>query len=208
MEDITGELAPKLARDNASTMRSNTILSTDWRCASIRTALAVSRADYCLFLEQDFMMKDPKHFMHTVAAQIDLFKDPLDVVGFWEDSAMTLTRHQYAGKPWDYMSLSRVRFHPAFLLCSRDLINQSSQDFGAGEGYDHFGKFSDELYQMLPFLKGGAKILESIGLLPGRDWEHLAGLTSLLYCKMAGEPIPDEPKLNKYLQQLAELGEY
>lgn len=197
---LIAELSPKFARDNITTVMSNTALSKDWRDASIKTALLESKAQTVWFLEQDFLIQDPMHFVAKVADALD---NSWKVVGFWEDN--TEVKQEYLGR-FAYDEAIRKRFHPACLLIDRVLLEQTSKDFGAhpDQNFDHFGKVSFELYDLIPFERCGFRHLASAGLVKGRDWRHLTGLTNNMYRELVGEEIVNPEQYYKYKEEVEE----
>lgn len=91
----------------------------DWRNIAVKKCLEHSKAEYVLFLEQDFIIRN-NSFLSSV-----LNTNP-EVLGFIEDSTK--------------------RIHPAFFLVQRSILNKTSCNFAAQPpDWDHFGAVGDEL---------------------------------------------------------------
>jgi hypothetical protein len=117
----------------------------DWRDVAVNTCLAVSKAEYIWFTEQDFLYKDQK-FLEK------LFNIEDDTV---------------------IHALIEGRLHPACIVVSRRMIEQTSKEFGIKPGMsDHFGWFTEQLKDKAKF-----KGLEELGFHEKQDYIHLAGLT-------------------------------
>jgi len=119
-------------------------LTGDWRDAAIRAALACVSSDHILFMEQDFLVWNTRLLASILATD-------LPAIGFCEGS----------------------RWHPGFMCLKKDLLALTCMDFGAGDGFDHFGKITRDLLQRISFVS-----LEQLGFSSPKDWEHLAGLTN------------------------------
>lgn len=134
----------------------------DWRQNAIANILNnFSEADYVLFLEQDFLIKD----LYGV---------------FWKNVLNT-------GWKSDFIFYNEdTRFHPAFYLVSRELIDKTDKEFSAQPPkYDHFGLFTDQLLQQAQY---GMR-LEAFGFENRKDFYHMAGLTQNYSCVKRGEPL-------------------
>lgn len=125
----------------------------DWRNNSVNLALDYSKADYVLFLEQDFLI-----YNENMIEKLTHYIPEYDFIYF--------------------LNSFDNRKHPAFILASRKLINLTSRDFSASPpDYDHFGLFTAECDR---YSKSSASIQE-LGFKEGRDFEHLAGLTQNMH---------------------------
>jgi len=138
----------------------------DWRNNAVRNIVDFfALSEYTMFLEQDFLMRD-----YVLGSLSD---------GFWE---------------FDFLYyLEGTRFHPAFSIVKRDIIQQTQKDFSAHPPqYDHFGLFFEEINKKVD--KDKKLPLEYYGFDSVRDYYHLGGLTQNYFCVMHGEPLykPDE----------------
>lgn len=135
---------------------------TDWRDDTVNSLLTLdTTADYYIFLEQDFLV---------------------DNETFW-DKILT------SDEPFIYYE-EGGRIHPAFSIVKRDLVNKTSLNFAANPpGYDHFGKFFQEIKAMTP-----GKDIRDFGLKERENFYHIAGLTQNYYCVDNDQPLykPDE----------------
>lgn len=116
----------------------------DWRDLATNEGLRHSNSSRVLFLEQDFLIKNNN--MLSV-----LFKQEKEV----------------------FFGEVHGRIHPGFMLLKRETINKTSLDFAVGEGYDHFGKFTQELQE----IGHSFPCLEDFGFNSPDDWQHLNALT-------------------------------
>ena len=142
-------------------------LKGDWRSKSTNHMINNSTGDWLLSLEQDFFITDYPHFFKVIHKAIK----SNDVIMFPDT----------------------VRFHPAFMLFKKEVINKTHKDFSTmGQGRDHFCQISKEM-------KGIHKIkitsLQELDLLPGRDWEHMRGLTDN---EFSPKPYFDLPSFSVY----------
>jgi hypothetical protein len=144
-----------------------TILETpqeggDWRNNTVNDMLNNSEADYVLFLEQDFLVRDRRLWEIVLNGVMDF-----NVITYDEGG----------------------RTHPAFALVPRELVDRTSKDFSANPhaGYDHFGKFFKEL---LPLSSNGD--LTDLGLKKRDDFYHMAGLTNNYQRILENQPIYQE----------------
>jgi hypothetical protein len=132
----------------------------DWRHEATLRGLELSQAPYVLFIEQDFLIREPGLFFGRLQEAITGGKS---LIGFKEHG----------------------RVHPACLLVKRDLLERTSKDFSAGEaGHDHFWCVTSELEALAELVT-----LEVLGLERGRDWLHLAGLTHNYDLMLRGSPV-------------------
>lgn len=167
---IMGDLLLDLTEHGCQVLRSHQLSSDtypgDWRNAATNHMIDSTTGEWILFMEQDFFIHDYPLFFHTV--QNALLGN--DIIMFEEGN----------------------RYHPAFLLVKRELVDKTSRDFSSGEvGMDHFAKFSQELKALKPL----SMSLEQIGLQPGRDWWHMRGLTDNYF---APKPYFDLPSFYTY----------
>ena len=92
----------------------------DWRNNAVKDVLDnFSRSSHVLFIEQDFLIKDPNDFFYRILAAARQH----DIVCYDENG----------------------RIHPAFALVKRELINKTSMNFSVHPTIDHFGFFFKEL---------------------------------------------------------------
>lgn len=116
----------------------------DWRDVAVNACLAVSKAEYIWFTEQDFLYKE----------------------GFLE-------RLFNIDDDTEIHALIETRLHPACILVSRRMIEQTSKDFGIKPGMsDHFGWFTEQLKDKTKF-----EGLNELGFREKEDYIHMAGLT-------------------------------
>lgn len=158
--DLSNEIRNVMLSDNILFLDNYSVRS-DWRDAAVHAGLEHSIAPYVLFLEQDFIIKNPK-FTSL------LTNPPNEVIGFQEGGS--------------------GRLHPAFLLVSRQLLNQTCLNFSAcpvPPEPDHFGYISMNLKRLHP----GWVTLEKLGLNTPNDWEHIAGLTHNYTLLQKGEYV-------------------
>lgn len=121
--------------------------SGDWRNKSTKTLIDYANCEYVLSLEQDFLIKDYTYFFNRIKEDIG---KRTEIVTFEEGN----------------------RFHPAFLLAKKSIINKNEYDFSvAGDGLDHFASVTKKLKNY------NYSFLEYLGVYPGRDWFHMRGLT-------------------------------
>jgi len=150
----------------------------DWRHVAIHKALEHSTNNWVLFIEQDFLFHNPT-FLETVLSQEQ------DVgVGFKE------------GDP-------SSRYHPAFLLIKRSVLDTTSLNFAAGNGFDHFGQITEDLIKADISLH---ELERDFSFVQPRDWEHLAGFSQNYHLILVGQ-IPNFKlerfvEYNKYLLTL------
>lgn len=104
----------------------------EWRDAAVNAALDQSTASHVWFTEQDFLVTDPAVFWPQLTG---------DLAGVCVDE-----------RP----------LHPACLLASRELIEQTSRDFSSG--IDHFDAFGRELMALADpaIISGGYRHLQGI----------------------------------------------
>lgn len=126
----------------------------DWRSCAVNAALDRSTATWVNFIEQDFFMAEPDLFYNRI---LDGIKKS-DFIVFRDD----------------------LRYHPAFMLVKRELIDKTKRDFGIVEGEkDHFGKFVDQAIDIMSVNPAKPKILAltELNLIKTRDFYHMDGLT-------------------------------
>lgn|SRR3990167_112725 len=140
--------------------------SDDWRDRAVHSLLESSKAEYVVFIEQDFLIKDI-HFWHKVLSQ---------------DTEMILY-------------LEDQRIHPAFALVKRSLVEETSKDFSAHPPEsDHFGRFFRELknlpvtwLSLTDVVDGGTGAAYHGGI--DRTFVHLAGTTQNYSCFRDDQPL-------------------
>lgn len=120
----------------------------DWRNKSTNLMVDTAKGDWILSLEPDFFIRDYDFFFSKVKNAMK----SNEVISFAENQ----------------------RFHPAFLLCKREVLDKTTRDFSVqGTDKDHFWLFTKQL-------KGIAKSytdLNLIGLRNTDEWFHMGGLT-------------------------------
>lgn len=156
----------------------------DWRDWCVNAALKESKSDWVLFLETDFIASSG--FYRDVFTIVNDY----DVVGYSDKERTT----SWQGNTGDWSST--VRLHPAYILVSRSLIDQTSKDFGAhpDKDRDHFGVFTEELYHLKP---------RFYDLNKRSDWKHYAGLYSNYMLVQAGNKPNYKPEEFKQYVKLA-----
>ena len=93
---------------------------TDWRNSAINEALKHSKADYVLFLEQDFLVVDG--FFQTLFNKLQ--ESHTSSIGFRDGN----------------------RLHPACLLVRKNILDKTNKDFSVDKDVgDHFYKFTNNL---------------------------------------------------------------
>lgn len=125
----------------------------DWRQAETIPCLKQSDADWILFMEQDFFVKDWDKLYTMLAFNMKFY----DAIGWWNETA------------FPYL-------HPCFFLIKRELFEKTQKDFSAHPeipGCDHFAMLTRDIE------KAGGKIrtFQQMGY---KNWEtafHLGGLT-------------------------------
>lgn len=133
----------------------------DWRDWAVNTALQHSGSDYLWFMEQDFFA-DWSALFGKIANAID---EGVDAVGFYEEST--------------------ERLHPAFMVISKEVLEQTCMDFSPHPKRDHFGHISADLEEM----EAEIITLEELGLKGWRYWYHMQSLTySYQQVIMGGQP--------------------
>jgi hypothetical protein len=167
---VMGDILVGMTQHGCRLLRGNKLSSDvypgDWRNAAVNYMIDSSHNEWILSLEQDFFIKDYEKFFATIEQAMGAH----DVIGFEEGN----------------------RYHPAFLLVKRSAVNKTKRNFSAGEvGFDHFAHFSAELKQVAPAFIS----LEELGLLPGRDWWHMRGLTDNYF---AAKPYYNLPEFMAY----------
>jgi len=147
----------------------------DWRNDALLYGLEDSVSDSVLFIEQDFLVKEPKYFFEKVIK----FSDQFHFIGYKEGD----------------------RIHPAFCLIKKFLIDNTSKNFSViPSKYDHFGLFFNEVLEQARFTDITRLELEN-----GKDFYHMAGLTQNYHCYNQAQPFykPDEfLTYNHYVQQV------
>lgn len=157
-----------------------TTSSSDWRTNSINGCIPYLKSEYCLFIEQDFIILNDK-FLDTVFSTPNLF-----LCGALED-------HLYP------------RIHPSWFLVKSDLLKLVDLDFAPyshnGLTYDHFHRISRALLDLVPLVS-----LSDLGLKPHLDYDHLQGLTSNYYLISIGQyPNFNPEQFKKYNQSILDL---
>lgn len=120
----------------------------DWRNKAVNMALTVSNAEWVWFTEQDFTSTEG-------------FWDEIERLG-WEHDAIGINEGS--------------RTHPASLLVKRNLINETSRNFGViPDIADHFAQFTSEL--------------GTVAFISPEYWNHMNGLSqNMRMLQQGGEP--------------------
>lgn len=150
----------------------------DWRNKSTNYMIDESKGDWILSLEQDFFIKDFEYFFTTVKRAMLSY----EAISFQQGN----------------------RFHPAFLLVTREALGKTNRDFSTnGVNYDHFAMISAEL-------KGSCRhtTLENLGLVEGEEWLHLAGLTENYFSPTPYYRLPDFHVYNEACKEINPRNEY
>lgn len=148
----------------------------DWRNEATHRLIKESKHDWLLFLEQDFFIKDFSTFFKKISTAMATH----DVVSFLEGD----------------------RFHPAFFLVRREKLLKTSCDFSATNGFDHFGRVSQELK------KYNCITLPELGLFQDKDWVHLRGLTDNYFAPKPYFNLPEFKAYNKACMEVTPMSEY
>jgi hypothetical protein len=152
--------------------------SGDWRNKSTNYMINSASGDWILSLEQDFFIKDYPHFFHTVKQAMDKH----DVIMFEEG----------------------VRFHPACMFFTREVINKTRRDFSVmGDGRDHFAEITKQFKGMAKYIS-----LKELDLLEGRDWLHLQGLTDNYFAPKPYFDLPTFYTYNEACKSVEPMSEY
>lgn len=125
----------------------------DWRQEETMPCLALSDAEWVLFMEQDFFCDN----WDKLWEDVEKASENADMIGWWSNSAFPYV-------------------HPCFLLVKRSMLEKTSKDFRAHpeiDGSDHFAMITHDIQKL------GGKIvtLQSLGW---QNWEnafHMGGLT-------------------------------
>ena len=125
----------------------------DWRQAETEPCLALSDAEWILFMEQDFFVDD----WDKLWSDVEKTMESADLIGWWNETH------------FPYM-------HPCFLLMKRELLDKTNKDFRAHpeiNGGDHFCMITQDAIRL------GAKIikLQDLGWTDPDHAYHLGGLT-------------------------------
>lgn len=125
----------------------------DWRNKATNYLIDKAKGDWILFLEQDFFIRDYDRFFEKV---------------------------KQAQKTYGLISFKEAdRFHPAFFLIERQILEKITTDFSArGEGQDHFWYVSKQLEDRCDFVD-----LNILDLHNTIDWIHMGGLTENYFAK-------------------------
>ena len=93
----------------------------DWRDVAVNEALVHSHAEWVLFTEQDFFIRD----------------------GFWDEV------DQFLGKVDVIAAYQEDRMHPCCMFMSRDALNRTCKNFGVVPGVsDHFSRIQKDIEEM------------------------------------------------------------
>lgn len=96
------------------------------------------------------------------------------------------------------------RFHPAFLLVDKSLSLKTSRNFSALEqGQDHFWLFSQELKVLAT-----PRFLPDLGLIEGKDWKHLRGVTENYFASKPYYDLPAFREYNEACQKITPMSDY
>jgi len=141
----------------------------DWRSVAVNKALELSTAPWVWFTEQDFIITNPV---------------------FWDQTWKKIQKDNLES----FIYVEGERPHPASWFVMRDLIEETSRDFGVIKDVsDHFSVFFREL----------CGLDTKIGYLkPNSTFYHLNGLSQNMYLLQSGqEPNFKIPEFKNYLQQ-------
>lgn len=133
----------------------------DWRSKATNLIIDSTDSEWLLSIEQDFLIRDYPNFFEKVMDAMSRF----DVITFAEGN----------------------RFHPAFLLIKRDVLDRTDRDFSpVPDKFDHWGSVTKKL-------KSFAKtaLLPDLGLRPGEDWYHFGGLTENYFAPKPYYRLPE-----------------
>ena len=126
----------------------------DWRQAETIPCLKQSDADWILFMEQDFFVKDWDKLYTMLAFNMKFY----DAIGWWNETA------------FPYL-------HPCFFLIKRELFEKTQKDFSAHPeipGCDHFAMLTRDIEKA----HGKLRTLQQMGY---KNWETAFHLGSLTY---------------------------
>lgn len=150
-------------------------IKSDWRDDAINYAFGDSVSDRILFIEQDFLVKNPKSFFEKIIRLSD--------------------KHNFIG----YKEGERI--HPAFCLVKKWLVDQTEKNFSAmPPTYDHFGLFFKQVLDRAKFVD-----IRDLGFKEREDFYHMAALTQNYHCYLNNQPFykPDEfLTYNHYVQKV------
>lgn len=144
----------------------------DWRNKATNLIIDNTDSEWLLSIEQDFMIRNYDDFFSKILEAMS----KTDVITFEEG----------------------IRFHPAFILVRRSVLNETHRDFSvAGSGMDHWAVVSKKL-------RGFARVtkLEELGLLPDRDWYHFGGLTENIFHSHPYYRLPEFFMYNEWCYRL------
>lgn len=125
----------------------------DWRQVETERCLKYSDADWILFIEQDFMVKDWELLFGILQKTMKNY----EMIGWWNNTA------------YPYM-------HPCFLLIKRELLEKTRKDFRAHPeiiGADHFANITRDVEAN----NGRILKLQNMGFKQLENAFHLGGLT-------------------------------
>jgi len=152
-----------------------------WRHTTTNVGIDECTSDWILFYEQDFLPLVENFFEEVFLAAEEGLPNG-GVVGF-----------NYK-KSW----VHNERLHPAFLLISKNYLNQTTKNFRVAPGLDCFGSFSNELLNLhTPYLS-----LDDLNLEEGQEWYHWNGLTSnFSLVQSGGQANHQVAKFKEYVQR-------
>lgn len=150
----------------------------DWRnqATNFLIDMQAPSTDWLLFYEPDFFIRNYQHFFNKILTAMSTH----DVISFLEGD----------------------RFHPAFFLVRREKLLKTSLDFSATNGFDHFGRVSEELkkYRYIT--------LPELGLFPDNDWKHLRGVTDNYFAPKPYFNLDEFRAYNKECMKVEPMSDY
>lgn len=147
----------------------------DWRDIAVNYGLMRSSNMWVWFTEQDFLPKEG--FWGNVEKQMN---EGCDAISYYDS----------------------YRMHPCCIFAKKNIINQTSRNFGILPGIkDHFGIFQDEVDEL--FYKGNA----ILGILDEILCDHMNGLSSNWTLITNGQQPNYKPeRFKKYIQDCLNSG--
>lgn len=147
----------------------------DWRNVAVNYGLKRSENRWVWFTEQDFLPKDG--FWNCIETQE---KSGCDVISYYDT----------------------YRMHPCCIFAKKNIINQTSMNFGIVSGIkDHFGVFQDEIDDL--FYKESLVL----GLIDEIYCDHMNGLSSnWTLVTNGGQPNYKPERFKKYIQDCLNSG--
>lgn len=120
----------------------------DWRNMSTNHMLTMSDSQWVCSIEQDWFVRDWNKLLGAVTKAAE----DHDLIGWWQEN------NNY--------------IHPAFWFIKRDVLEQTSKDFAAHDGHDHFGWITKDVEKL------GVKIrsTQDMGFVDFEDCFHLGGV--------------------------------